>query len=444
MPTQQQKIILYSGLGGLLEFYDFIIYALLAPILATLYFPSQNQSAALLVTFATFSAGYLARPLGGIVFGHFGDKYGRKNTFMLTVILMACATFAIGILPSYQSLGIIAAILMVSLRILQGFSVGGEIPGAITYVSEFMPEKRGVATAIIFFFLTNGITVGSLFYYVAATYLSHQQLVLWGWRCLFLVGGMFGMLSFFLRKKMLESPLFTQNNQHHRIPLLAVFRKSGLNVLLASTVTGLGATYITVLYLFLPTYFKKVIHFEPAHFLLVLTLAIFVGSFFAILFGFLSQKVNKLILIAIFAMIGITMPIFIFKSYIAHQYIYSLIFLSCIIIGGIWGVIPVFIAELFPTDIRFSGIAISYNLAFALFGGLAPVISLFLIKLTGKLYAPAYYLIALSSLVLLISLWMIVKQLLSQKRADHYFDHFLEEKVVSYSTSRRELLRSSS
>ena len=155
MKAQQKNLVLYSGLGGLLEFYDFIIYALLAPTLAALFFPAQDHLTALLATFATFSVGYLARPIGGVIFAHFGDKYGRKNTFMVTIVLMACSTFAIGLLPSYQSIGVTATILLVLLRVLQGFSVGGEIPGAITYISESIPTKRNLSTAIIFFLRYN-------------------------------------------------------------------------------------------------------------------------------------------------------------------------------------------------------------------------------------------------------------------------------------------------
>lgn len=161
----QKRVIFYCGCGGLLEFYDFIIYALLAPVLAALFFHTDNTITALLATFTTFAVGYLVRPIGGIIFGHFGDRYGRKKVFLMTIVLMACATFAIGLVPSYQHIGITATILVVILRVLQGISIGGEIPGAITYLSESMPQQRGVVTAIIFFFLINGITLGSGLHY---------------------------------------------------------------------------------------------------------------------------------------------------------------------------------------------------------------------------------------------------------------------------------------
>lgn len=421
MNRDQKKLILYSGIGGLLEFYDFIIYALLAPILASLFFPSKDHLTAMLATFATFSVGYLVRPIGGIIFAHFGDKHGRKNTFMATIILMAFSTFAIGLIPTYQSMGIMATSLLVALRVLQGFSVGGEIPGAITYISESMPEKRGIATAIIFFFLINGITLGSLLHYIIISNISPAAMMSWGWRLLFFVGGGLGLLGFFLRKKMLESPLFIQCEQYARVPFLSVLRYSRFNIILTSLIAGLGAAYITVLYLFLPAYFKKIIHYVPKHFLLVFTLAIFIASLCAILFGWISQKVNKPILIGLFACIGVLAPMTIFQYYISHQYAYLLIIFSCLLIGGIWGVIPSLIAEFFPTHIRYSGIATCYNLAFAIFGGLAPVISILLIKTTGKLYSPAYYLILLSILVLLLSLFLAIKQVTGNLHPEQHF-----------------------
>jgi MFS family permease len=202
-----------------------------------------------------------------------------------------------------------------------------------------------------------------------------------------------------------------------------LIRNSKANIVTGSLVAGLGAAYITLLYLFLPAYFKNVVHFMPDSFLLVFTIAIFIGSLVTILFGIMSQKINKFLLIAIFALIGLLTVSFIFKTYLAHQYVHVLIIASCVLIGAIWGAIPALLAELFPTSIRYSGVAVSYNLAFAVFGGLAPVISLLLIKLTDKLYAPAYYLIVLAGLVLLISIWLYIKQLMGISSENRHFNN---------------------
>ena len=149
----QRKILLLSSLGGMLEFYDFIIYALLASYISQLFFPTHSAINSLLIAFSAYAVGYFARPFGGIIFGHFGDKYGRKKTFTISILVMALSTFIIGILPTYQSVGMLAPTLLVICRIAQGFSVGGEIPGAITYVSESAPDKKAFMTGFVFCFL---------------------------------------------------------------------------------------------------------------------------------------------------------------------------------------------------------------------------------------------------------------------------------------------------
>ena len=202
MEQSQKKILLYSGIGGLLEFYDFIIYALMASVLAELFFPATNTIASLLETFTAFSLGYFVRPIGGVIFSHFGDKYGRKKIFTSTVILMAISTFAIGCVPPFHIIGVASTLLLIVFRLLQGMSVGGEIPGAITYISETIPKKHEIATAVIFFFILNGITLGVFLAALLTTKLSHLQLVEWGWRCLFIFGGIIGFIGFYFRKKM--------------------------------------------------------------------------------------------------------------------------------------------------------------------------------------------------------------------------------------------------
>lgn len=403
MNRTQKKSLFYSGIGGLLEFYDFIIYALAAPILAQLFFPTSDELTSILATFATFALGYLARPIGGIIFSHFGDKYGRKNTFMTTVILMALSTFLMGLTPTYHTAGITGTFLLIVFRVLQGLSVGGEIPGAITYISEVIPQKRGLATGIIFCFLINGITLGALLYQILHSFLSPHQLLSWGWRCLFWFGGALGIAGFFLRRKMIDSELFEHCEHYSKFPLADVFKRSKINLILGVFITGLCASYITILYLFLPAYFKKILHFVPPHFLLTNTVAIFVGSLFSILFGKLVDRANKLYVIAAIALVGLVLAAPIFKLYTHHENITALMMLSCILVGAISGSIPATLAELFPTQIRYSGIAVAYNLGFAIFSGLAPMLCIFLIEKTHTLYAPAYYLAALSAIVLVLT-----------------------------------------
>ena len=182
LTSTQNKILVLSSLGGVLEFYDFIIYALLANYISIEFFPTGSNITSLIATFATFTVGYLVRPLGGFLFGHFGDKFGRKTTFTFSILLMAVATTLIGFVPPYAKIGISAPIILTFLRILQGLSVGGEIPGAIAYVSESIPEKKGFACGVIFCSINFGIVFGSLFHALLSSTLSQDQMLAWGWR----------------------------------------------------------------------------------------------------------------------------------------------------------------------------------------------------------------------------------------------------------------------
>src|SRR3990167_1722864 len=258
----QKRTILLSGLGGFLEFYDFVVYALMANYLAKLFFPTHEQMISLLATFATFSIGYLIRPLGGIIFGHFGDKIGRKKVFMLSVLLMAGSTFLIGLLPSYQNAGIIAPILLIFLRMMQGFSVGGEIPGAITYISETAPRLKGLACGIIFFFIINGITLGSIVAGLLSSQLGNQGILNGGWRLPFLFGGALGVLSYFLRKNFHESPIFQAiHTKTVAFPLLQAIRYERKNMVFGALITGVSAVIVALLFLFTPTYLTQLLHY---------------------------------------------------------------------------------------------------------------------------------------------------------------------------------------
>jgi len=227
MTKSQRKIVLLTAIGGALEFYDFTIYALFAPYISQNFFASTNPMIGLLNTFAVFALGYLARPLGGIVFGHMGDKRGRKSAFSVAVFMMAIATLFMGCLPTYDSIGIAAPILLIILRLMQGFSVGGEIPGAALFTIEHVAtDKRGFSIGLVFMCITLGNTLGALVGLLLTHCLTTTQMDLWGWRIPFILGFGLGMVSYIIRKKMAETPVFIhmmKENQLHQKPLVKLF-----------------------------------------------------------------------------------------------------------------------------------------------------------------------------------------------------------------------------
>lgn len=397
-----KKVLLIAGIGGMLEFYDFIIYALLVNYLAQLFFPIQNHITSLLVTFATFSVGYLARPIGGIVFGHFGDKYGRKKTFTLSIFMMAGATFSLGLIPSYSSIGIAAPIIVLSLRIIQGFSVGGQIPGAITYLSEAVPHRPGFACGLIFSFLINGVTLGAIVNSIVTSTLSPDAILHWGWRLPFFFGGIIGGVSYFLRKSFYETlDVKKVLEENIKFPIIQVLQANWRAVICGSLITAFGACYFSSFYLFAPAYLIKLLHYPPSQVNWTITFSLFIGAGLCIIFGWLSDRgIKKQLIILGTIIVGVSAyPIF--DSFVTHEFnLISIFMVSSLICGLLWGVIPIILANLFETKIRYSGVGLTYNIGFALFGGLTPVIAMALIGATHQLQSPAYYLIVAAVLAL--------------------------------------------
>lgn len=408
MTNSQKRLLFLSSLGGVLEFYDFIVFALLASYIAKEFFPTGNNLTALIATFATFSVGYLVRPLGGIIFGHYGDRHGRKTTFTISILLMAVATFAIGCVPAYSSIGIAAPIILTVLRILQGLSIGGEIPGAIAYINESIPKHKGLATGIIFFALLNGIVLGSLAHALLNSLLSLEQIISWGWRLPFLIGGIFGFLSYHLRLDLEESSLFKSiEHKVEAFPMIAVCKNHGMKITGGFIIVGLLSSIITLLFLFTPSYITKVLNQELGDYLWWQTGAMFLSAVLAIFFGYLMDIYKHKHLLLILAILSTVTAYPIFYIYTTHFNLAIIaLLISAISAGYASGTIPCLLSDLFPTEVRYSGIAITYNIGFAVFGGLTPLIATTLIYLSGNVIAPVFYLLTTSILALVVTLFL--------------------------------------
>ena len=401
------KVIFLSSLGGALEFYDFIIYVFLAAELSQLFFPKENNLSALMSIYAIFAIGYLARPLGGIVFSHFGDKYGRKKTFVTSLLMMALPTFLMGVLPTYKTIGLWAPALMILLRLMQGLSVGGEIPGAITFTGEHVsPKSRGLSCSIIFFGLNAGLILGSAISLLLMMLYSHEEILSWAWRLPFLVGGLLGLLSINLRKKLVETPTFKQvENRLDKpaFPILEVLRHYRLALLQGIALTWFDAAIVCLFFLYLPTYLSSVLHYPKELMSILNTGAIILYSIVFVGVGWLSDHIGRRIFIFIGSLGFIFLSYGFFYLMAQQQLSYVVIVMtSAAILGGcITGVYTSMIIELFPTPVRYTGMALSYNIGFAFFGGLTPLIATSLIEMTGNVLSPSFYLV-LSALVCLL------------------------------------------
>lgn len=393
--SNQKRLLFLSSLGGVLEFYDFIIYIFLAPFIEKLFFADSSTYIATLKTLAIFSVGYLIRPLGGILFSHFGDRHGRKVVFLLTVILMAAPSFAIGLLPTTAYIGSAAPVLLLVFRMMQGLALGGEIPAAITFVSEHVDIKqRGTALAILFFGINLGLLLGSLVTTIITTWLPESSMLAFGWRIPFIIGGFFGIATLFLRRYLHETAAFIALRQQdvQRIPLLTLMRDHSWKVLQGLLLVSLGAVTV-FFYLYWPQYLNQYMHYDLASLMRINTAGTLVLNFLILFGGWLADRVGfrKTYLSAALFLAIFCYPLFMLLDMDSL----ALVVFSYMTFSVIFGLIPstysAILCSLFPTSVRYSGIALSYNLAYAFFGGLSPVICTIAIEYTGSILAPAYY-----------------------------------------------------
>lgn len=406
---QDYKTLLLAALGGALEFYDFIIFVFFAVVIGKLFFPADMPDWLRQVqTFGIFAAGYLARPLGGIVMAHFGDLLGRKRMFMLSIFLMSLPTLAIGLLPTYASIGIWAPLLLLALRVLQGAAIGGEVPGAWVFVSEHVPPRHiGFACGTLTSGLTGGILLGSLVAMSINKIYSPAEVLAEGWRVPFIIGGIFGLISVWLRQWLHETPVFKEMQAKqelaNELPLRKVVRDYRPAVILTMLLTWLLSAAIVVMILMTPTLIQKLFSIPPASALLASSIATLSLSLGCVVFGALADRFGPgQVLTFGCAMLGITSGLFYQQMSVAPENINAL-YALCGFFVGVIGIVPSLAVKAFPPVVRFSGLSFSYNVAYAVFGGLTPVMVSLLLPL-DKL-APAHYVEALSVLGIAIGLY---------------------------------------
>ncbi|UYA61971.1 L-Proline/Glycine betaine transporter ProP [Pectobacterium sp. F1-1] len=407
---QDYKTLSLAALGGALEFYDFIIFVFFAAVIGDLFFPPDIPEWLRQVqTFGIFAAGYLARPLGGIIMAHFGDKSGRKRMFSLSILLMALPTLAMGLLPTYEAIGIAAPLLLLLMRVLQGAAIGGEVPGAWVFVAEHVPRARiGFACGTLTAGLTMGILLGSLIATLLNTMLTPEQMSGGGWRLPFFIGGVFGLVAMYLRRWLQETPIFmemqAQKKLAEELPLKSVVLNHKRAVVVSMLLTWLLSACIVVVILMAPTYLQKV-HGIPAALALqancLATIALMVGCVGA---GLLVDRVgaSKLFMVGSLSLAACS---WFFYSSAANST--TLLFVSYAIVGlsvGVVGGVPYVMVRAFPAAVRFSGISFSYNVSYAIFGGLTPVFVTLIMKATPL--APAFYVLTLAAVGLLLGMYL--------------------------------------
>jgi MFS family permease len=410
LTRRDAKTLVLAALGGALEYYDFIIFVFFTSVIGQLFFPPETPDwLRQLQAFGLFAAGYLARPLGGIVMAHFGDRSGRKRMFTLSVFLMAIPTLLIGLLPTYATLGYAAPLALLVLRILQGAAVGGEVPGAWTFVAEHVPERRvGFACGTLTSGLTVGIVLGSLIATWVNSTWSADEVQAFAWRIPFLVGGVFGFLAVFLRRLLAETPVFEEMRRRQELveglPLRVVLAGHGRAVLVSMLLTWVLTAGIVVVILMTPTLIQKLFGIAAAQTLAANSLATVGLSIGCIVFGLLADRfgAERMLMLGCAALLVATYVLY-FGLARGPEHLDSLYAAAGFCVGVV-GVIPTILVRAFPAPVRFSGISFAYNIAYAIFGGLTPLLVTLLMK--DQPFAPAHYVAALCGLGIATAAWV--------------------------------------
>lgn len=387
-----------AALGNMMEWYDYGVYAYVATTIGKVFF--AGQTGALLQSFGVFALSFVLRPVGGIVFGHIGDRVGRQTALSLTIIMMAIGTFLIGVLPGYASIGIWAPIGLIVLRLIQGFSTGGEYAGAATFMAEYAPNRRrGFAGSFLPVGTLLGYSMGAAFVAALTLALPQSAMLSWGWRLPFLVGLPLGLVGLYLRLKLEDTPVYTELQGQHgtsKLPLRDVGTKERGPALLFVGVVVLLMISDYVLLSYLPTYMENVLHTSSSIALFILVGVMLVMMATVTFVGRLSDRFGRK------PMLAASTICFILFSWPAFWLIQRGDLLPVVIgvlalgmfLNLFLGTEPATLPAIFSTQTRYAGFGISYNIAVAAFGGTAPLIVTALVNATGNPYMPAFYMIA--------------------------------------------------
>jgi MFS family permease len=400
------RVIILASLGAGLEFYDFIIYGIFAQYIAAAFFPAQDPLVALISVFAIYAVGYLSRPLGGLVFSHIGDRRGRRLSFMASLLIMTGATLAMAVTPGYAALGIAAPVLFTALRFIQGFAVGGEMPGAITYVAEMAPRRAGLACGIVVFFVNTGVFLGTSVSVVLHEALSPAAMGDYGWRIAFAIGGLFGIISLLLRRALQESPAFrAMAKAPPRIPALEIFRRFPGALIVGISVGAVVQTYNGLVFVALAPYLSTALGYDPTTVAVAINLAVGLLSIGILVIGFISDRFPRRHLhrFGAFAIALGAYPAY--QAMVGHSVNITLL-IAAIGLVGIFanGTFAALLADLFPTEVRFSGVALAYNITAAVFGGFTALITAWLLAATGDKASPGIFLAAVAALSFVVGL----------------------------------------
>ena len=408
-PKSVRRAVTGAVIGNGVEWYDFAIYSVLATYIADAFFPSGDETAALLSTFAVFAAAFFMRPLGGLFFGPLGDRIGRQRVLAIVILLMSLSTVGIGLVPSYESIGIAAPLLLLFLRCLQGFSAGGEYGGGACFLAEYAPpRKRGFVVSFLVWSVVVGFLIGSITATALEAALPEEAMTSYGWRIPFLIAGALGIVGLYIRLRLRDTPEFESlraSGEVSESPLKEAVTAAWRPILQIAGLVVIHNVGFYVVFTYLPTYFTKTLHFGKADAFLSMAVASVVALAVILPLAALSDRIGRkpLLLAGAIGFAVFAYPLFLLlnsgslaAAVAAHAALAALegVFVSASLAAA---------AELFATRVRSSGYAIGYNVSVAVFGGSAPYVATWLTAQTDNPVAPAFYVIG-AALVTLATL----------------------------------------
>lgn len=400
------RIVLLASLGGTLEFYDFVIFGVFAKDIADAIFPSSTPLVSLMASFAAFATGYFARPVGGIVLSHYGDRFGRRRVFLLSLLVMSAATLGMGLVPPYAQWGVAASMLMVTLRLVQGFCLGGELPGALTYVVETAPRIAPFVCGVVFCCVTLGVAVATGVSLSVRTLLDPASVPVYGWRIAFVMGGLAGILSVLLRRQLEESPEFARmRGLALRQPFRELLRTHATNVLVGCAGLAATACFTGLFFSHLPAYLSAVLKYDPREAVFSQTVGVVLHALAILMVGWIADRIPPRYLLRAGALL---LLVFAYPFYLALEQrtigLTPLLAIAGICGGFANGTFAVLLTDLFPTRIRFSGVALGFNIAFTIFSGLSPLVATTLVRETASPASPGFLMAGCAVLTLVASL----------------------------------------
>ncbi|WP_315582742.1 MFS transporter [Actinomyces viscosus] len=398
-----------SFIGNFIEWFDYASYTYLASVIGVAFFPEANKSVQLLSTYAVFAMSFILRPIGAVVWGAWGDRWGRRWALSWSILIMSGSTFLIGLLPTYSAIGFAGAVGLLLLRMIQGFSASGEYAGAGTFLAEYAPpSRRGIYTSLVPASTACGLLAGSLMATGMFSVLNDSAVNTWGWRVPFLLSGPLGLIGRYIRVHLEDSPAYQemraempqeQKSTSWAEPLLLLFRNHLHETLITFGVSCLNAVAFYMLLTYMPTYAHEELGFsqDTANFATSVTLVCYIASIFVM--GYMSDSFGRrrMLIAACVAFIVVSIPLFIVMTNATTLMVVILCQIAfAIVLTANDGTLATFLAESFPTNVRYSGFALSFNGANALLGGTTPFVLTWLIKVTGSSLAPAFYLTAVA------------------------------------------------